>query len=212
MRLSKSVQISEEEIRYINFIAYDALIDFDKKSLPVFSEFNQVIDSSIFILPMQLAAKIGGHAEDWYTIGGDGIVMYVDSTSHYIMLYDERLPGPDIRWTLSKLVYLIKSGASEDRPNTFYYADHSEDIERYNAFAYQFTCPDVVLQECGINEAADIIEYCKIPFSYANIKSRLLKTASKIKSLKLLEEALKKNFRQYIELFTSKHKRCERMQ
>lgn len=205
MRLSKkSRQISEEESRYINFIAYDALIDFGEKSLPVFPEFDRVIDSTIFILPMRTAAKMGGHEEDWYAVGGDGIVMYVSATGHYIILYDDQLPNPDIRWTISKMIYLIKSGTSEDQPNTFCRSD-SDDVDKYNTFAYQFTCPDIVLNECDISEASDIIKYCKIPFAHANIKSRLLKIAVKIKSLKLLEETLKENFRQYIKLM-SKHK------
>lgn len=190
--------LSAEEEKYIKFTAYDALIEFDANQLPVFPEFIQIIDSTIFIFPMQYVARKEGHHEGYFSTGGKGIVIYVRNTGHYIMLYDEQLTPEEIRWTISKLLYLIKSGDLENRPNVFHYADKGERIAHCNSFAYQFTCPDVVLKACGIQEADEIIQHCKIPFTYANIKSRLLKMATNSKSLQFAEKILKKSFSAYI--------------
>ena len=167
----KKYSLTKEEEKFIKFAAYDTLIEFNTKNLPVFPEFCQIIDSTIFIFPMQLVARKKGHAEDYFSTGGSGIVMYVRKTGHYIVLYDEQLPSEQIRWTISKLVYLIKSGRLESKPNIFHYADKGDSLQHCISFAYQFTCPDVILNECGIRNTNEIIEHCKIPFSYANIKS-----------------------------------------
>ncbi len=190
--------LTKEEEKFIKFSAYDALIEFDAKDLPVFPDFCQIIDSTIFIFPMQFVAEKEGHAEDYFSAGGSGVVMYVRETGHYIILYDEQLDSEQIRWTLSKLVYYIKSGNLESCPNIFHYADHGDSLEHCTAFAYQFTCPDIVLHECGIQEANEIIKLCQIPFSYANMKSRLLKMATNSKSLQFAEKILKNNFSEYI--------------
>lgn len=190
--------LTKEEEKFIKFTAYDTLIEFDAKDLPVFPEFCQIIDSTIFIFPMQYVAQKEGHSEDYFSTGGSGIVMYVRETGHYIILYDEQLDSEQIRWTLSKLVYFIKSGNLENYPNIFHYADHGDSLEHCTAFAYQFTCPDIVLHACGIQTADEIIQHCQIPFSYANIKSRLLKMATNSKFLQFAEKILKKNFSEYI--------------
>lgn len=194
----KKYGLTKEEEKFIKFTAYDTLIEFGTKSLPVFPDFCQIIDSTIFIFPMQFVAEKEGHKEDYFSAGGRGIVMYVHKTGHYIILYDEQRPSEEIRWTLSKLIYRIKSGQSESSPNIFHYADQGNSLEHCSAFAYQFTCPDIVLHECGIQKADDIIKHCKIPFSYANMKSRLLKKATAFNSLQFLEKVLKKNFSSYI--------------
>ena len=160
--------LSAEEEKYIKFTAYDALIEFDANQLPVFPEFIQIINSTIFIFPMQYVARKEGHHEGYFSTGGKGIVIYVRNTGHYIMLYDEQLTPEEIRWTISKLLYLIKSGDLENRPNVFHYADKGERIAHCNSFAYQFTCPDVVLKACGIQEADEIIQH------YLPIKESIL--------------------------------------
>ncbi len=205
MHFFKENDLSREEDKYIRFIAYDTLIDFDEKSLPVLSEFDHFINSSILILPMQYVARKGGHEEDYYSSGGKGIVMYVSATEHYIILYDEQMPDAEIRWTLSKLLYLVKSGIAYEKPDVFHYADRPNNEIHCEAFAYQFTCPDAILAECKINSASNIIEHCKIPFSYANIKSKLLETSTRIKSLQLAEKTLINNFQHYIKNFKLEH-------
>lgn len=195
--IHKKDALSKEEEKYIKFTAYDTLIEFETKDLPVFPEFCQIIDSTILIFSMQFVARKEGYDEDYFLIGGRGIAMYVHATGHYIILYDEDQTPEQIRWTISKLIYLIKSGELEKRPNIFFYADY-DNVNQSDSFAYQFTCPDIILQECGIQEASEIIKHCKIPFSYANTKSRLLKMRTDSKSLQFLEKTLKMNFSAYI--------------
>lgn len=199
-RDEKSILSAEEE-KFIKFTAYDALIEFDVTQLPVFPEFCQVIDSTILIFPMQFVAVQEGHPEDYFIHGGSGIVMYVQETRHYIALYDEQMSPEQIRWTISKMIYLIKSGNLEKRPNVFHYADKGEALEFCNSFAYQFTCPDIILNECRFDDANKIIKYCKIPFSYANTKIRLLKMVNTAKSMQFIENILKANFSIYINKF-----------
>ena len=193
--------ISIEEEKYIKFTAYDTLIEFDTTQLPVLPQFCQVIDSTILIFSMQYVARQEGHPKDYFILGGSGIVMYVQETGHYIALYDEDMPPEQIRWTISKLIYLIKSGYLEKRPNIFHYADKGDALEYCNSFAYQFTCPDIILNECGIDDTDKIIKHCKIPFPYANVKSSLLKMVTSAKSLQFVEKTLKTNFSAYINKF-----------
>lgn len=196
--IHKKYTLSEEEKKYIKFTAYDTLIELEIKQLPVFRQFCQIIDSTIFILSMQFVAREEGHDEDYFLIGGRGIVMYVQVTGHYIILFDENQTPEQIRWVIAKLIYLVKSGELKKHPNVFFLADH-DNVGQSEAFAYQFTCPDIILQECGIKNAADIIERCGIPFFHANRKSNLLKLVTYSKSLQFLEKTLKKNFSSYID-------------
>lgn len=197
----KKILLSAEEEKFIKFTAYDTLIELDVNQLPVLPEFCQVIDSTILIFPMQFVAIQEGHAEDYFIHGGSGIVMYVQETGHYIALYDEQMSPEQIRWTISKMIYLIKSGNLEKRPNVFHYADKGDALECCNSFAYQFTCPDIILNECRFDDANKIIKYCKIPFSYANTKIRLLKMVKTAKSMQFIESILKTNFSNYINNF-----------
>ncbi len=193
--------LSAEEEKFIKFTAYDTLIEFDVTQLPVLPEFCQVIDSTILIFPMQFVAIQEGHPEDYFIHGGSGIVMYVQESGHYIALYDEQMSPEQIRWTISKMIYLIKSGNLEKRPNVFHYADKGDSLEYCNSFAYQFTCPDIILNECRFDDANKIIKYCKIPFSCANTKIRLLKMVKSAKSMQFIENILKANFSSYINKF-----------
>ena len=200
MRFFKREKISNEERRYIRFAAYDALLEFNEHSLPVFSDdFCRIVNSSIFIFPMQFIARKEGLSENYFSNVGSGMAMYVDTTGHYIVLYDEELPLSDIRWTIARLVYLIKSGRLKKTPNVFHFSDDCADSDKCDEFAFHFTCPDPILNECNISSASDIIKYCEIPFSFANVKSRLLKTSKNISSIPIIEKALENNFRSYID-------------
>lgn len=198
MRFPKKTKLTKEEDNYIKFAAYEALLELDEHSLPVLPRFSRIINSSIFILPMQLVAQKLGHDKDCFLEAGKGIAMYVSDTKHFIILYDEQLPASDIRWTIARLFYLVKCGELESQPDIFHYSDNMEYIERCDAFAYYFTCPDIILEECSISKASDIIDYCKIPFSYADTKSKSLESAANTKSLQLIGKILKKNFASYI--------------
>ena len=199
MYFFKREKISDEERRYIAFAAYNALLEFGEQSLPVLSDFCRIVNASIFIFPMQFAARKEGLTEDYFSHAGSGMALYVASTGHYIILYDEDLPPSDIRWTIARLIYLIKSGRLEETPNEFHFSDDCADSKKCDEFAYHFTCPDHILKECSISSASDIIKYCESPFSFANIKSRLLKTSRGIPAIPMIEKALDTNFRSYIE-------------
>lgn len=201
MRFTRREPISKEEENYIRFTAYNTLIEFGETSLPVLSEFDQIINSSIFIFSMQSISRKLGHSEDYFSIGDKGIGIYVSMTGHHVLLYNDRLPSYEIRWTIARLLYLVISGKLERQPDMFHFADCHEDMERCDIFAYYFTCPDTILDKCEIRSAADIIAHCKIPFSYADKKSRSLGKAANtsIKSLQSLVEILKENFALFIE-------------
>ena len=122
MRFFKREKISNEERRYIIFAAYDALMEFHEHSLPVLSDdFCRIINSTIFIFPMQFVASQEGLSENYFSNVGSGMALYAASTGHYIILYDEELPSSDIRWTIARLIYLIKSGKLEENPNVFHF-------------------------------------------------------------------------------------------
>lgn len=200
MRFFKREKISNEERRLIVSAAYDALLEFDEHSLPVLSdEFCRIVNSSIFIFPMQFVARKEGLTENYFSNAGSGMALYAATTGHYIILYDENLPGSRIRWTIARLIYLVKSGRLKENPNAFLFSDDCADSDKCDEFAYHFTCPEPILRECHINSASDIIKYCEIPFSFANIKSRLLKTSKNMPSMPALETALEANFRLYID-------------
>lgn len=199
MRSSKKEKITKEELLYIKLAAYSALLEFNEHILPVLSDFNQIINSSVYILSMQVISHKLGNKENCFSEAGKGLAIYVSESRHYIILYDDQLPSPDIRWTIARLLYLVWSEKLKDRPDIFHYMDNIEDTERCDAFAYYFTCPDIILEECGIHSASEIIQYCEIPFSYAYLKSRLLCTAATSKLLQPIEEILKKDFASDIE-------------
>ena len=207
MRFSKRESISKEEENYIRFTAYDALVEFGERSLPVLSEFDRIIHSTIFIFSMQSISRRLGHNEDYFSIGDKGIGIYVSLTGHHVLLYNDKLPSFEIRWTIARLLYLVISGKLEKEPDMFHYADCPEDMERCDLFACYFTCPDIILDTCEIHSASDIINYCGIPFSYADKKSRALEKAANtnIQSLQPIEEILKNHFAMFIE-HKSKHK------
>lgn len=199
MRFPTKDNLTKEEHIYLKFAAYSALIDFGEHVLPVLSSFSQIINSSVYILPMQLISQKLGYEGNCFSEAGDGLAVYITETGHYIVLFDEQSASPDIRWTIARLLYLVWSGRLKDQPDIFHYTDNIEDTVRCDIFAYYFTCPDIILKECSINNASDIIEYCGIPFFNADIKSKLLCTAANSKSLQLIEEILKTNFASDIE-------------
>ena len=199
MRFSTKENLTKEEHIYLKFAAYSALIDFGEHVLPVLADFSQIINSSIYILPMQLISQKLGYEGNCFSEAGDGLAVYITETGHYIILFDEQSSSPDIRWTIARLFYLVWTGRLKDQPDVFHYTDNIEDTARCDIFAYYFTCPDIILKECSISNASDIIEYCGIPFSNADIKSRLLSTAADSKSLQLIEEILKTDFASDIE-------------
>lgn len=193
----KNAALSEEGEKYVKFTANDTLAELEIEQLHVFHQFYQIIDSTIFIFSMQFVTRKEGYEEDYFLIGGRGMAMYVEITGHYIILFNENQTEEQIRWTISRLIHLVKSGDLKKRPNEFLLADY-DGVNQSDAFAYQITRPDIILTECGIQKADDIIKHCRIPFFRANRKSSLLELVMPSKLLKVLEKNLKKKFYSYI--------------
>lgn len=61
MRSSKNENITKEEHLYIKLAAYSALIEFNQHILPVLSNFNQIINSTVYILSMQMISQKLGY-------------------------------------------------------------------------------------------------------------------------------------------------------
>lgn len=192
MHFYRKEALSEEEQRYIKYLAYNSLVTtVDEKQLPVLSSFPALYSSNIFILSRQ---HMGG--PDNFKSCGDGAVMYVSATDHYCILYDEELPESKIRWIVAKLLYFVECGIANESPNSFCRV-YSDDMHT-DAFAYQLTCPDVILKECQILTPEEIITYCRIPFEYAYNKARLLCRNESERIFHLLDDILLKNFRAFI--------------
>ena len=90
MRFSTKENLTKEEHIYLKFAAYSALIDFGEHVLPVLPDFSQIINSSIYILPMQLISQKLGYEGNCFSEAGDGLAVYITETGHYIILFDEQ--------------------------------------------------------------------------------------------------------------------------
>lgn len=200
--------LSKEEKKYMQFLAYDALVELNEKSLPVMEKYASAYKHGIRICSMQYAAADFGENEDYFILDGfsECFVVYVKRADHYLILYNENLPPDKRRWYISRAIALIKLGIPDNSPNEYF--SIQRDIIHSDEFSYYFTCPDVVLSECNIKNSSDIIRYCKIPFSYANKKSYRLTKATSSKTFQTLEKMLKRNFSSFIEAYIKNDKNC----
>ena len=150
---------------------------------------------------MQYAATDRGESEDYLILEGcsECFALYVANSDHYLILYNEELPQDTRRWYISRAIALIKLGMLDNSPNEFF--SIQRDVIHSEEFSYYFTCPDVILGECNIKNSSDIIKYCRIPFPYANKKSRYLAKATVSKTFRTLEEMIKRNFSAFIQSF-----------
>ena len=189
MSFIKREKLSKEERKYLKFAAYDALIEWDEHSLPVSDDYHQKAKYDILVLPMQFVSLRLGHEETYFSDLGkfysDCICMYVSTTKHFIILYNEHLQPDERRWNISKGLSLIKLGVLESSPDTFISVHYDE--LRSDEFTYFYTCPDIILNECKISSASEILMHCDIPFIYANRKEGFLKRLIPSKSLKFIE-------------------------
>lgn len=197
----KKNTLSKEEKKYMQFLAYDMLVELNENSLPVMEEYLSACRNGIRIYSMQFAAAQCGEAEDHFILDGcsECFALSVDYADHYLILYNEELPLDKRRWCIARAIALIKLGILDNSPNEYF--SIQRDVIHSTEFSYYFTCPDVILNECGIKKSTDIIKYCKIPFSYANKKSQYMAKATPSKAFRMLEEVIKKNFSAFIQVF-----------
>lgn len=205
MLFFKKTKLSKEEKKYMQFLAYDTLVELNEISLPVIDQYASAYEHGIRIYSMQYAAQQLGEKEDYFLLEGcsECFAEYVGGTEHYLILYNDHLPADKRRWYISKAIALIRLGLLDNSPNEFFsiqrHTTHSDE------FSYYFTCPDVVLSECNIFNPSDIIKYCCIPFFYANRKSMYLARSNPSKSLRRLDEIIKTNFSPFIHKKTALH-------
>lgn len=202
----KKNALSKEEKKYMQFLAYDMLVELNENSLPVIKEYTSAYEHGIRICSMQAAAAQCGENEDYFILTGcsECFAVYVGRADHYLILYNEELPPNKRRWYISRAIALIKLGMLDNSPNEYF--SIQRDVIHSDAFSYYFTCPDVILSECDIKNSSDIIKYCDIPFSYANKKSLYMTKVTSSKTFRTLEEMIKKNFASFIQVFSSKNR------
>lgn len=198
MLFFKKKSLTKEEQKYMQYLAYDTLVELSEHSLPVIEEYTSACEHGIKIVSMQYAASCSGKPEDFFILGDctECFALYVGRTDHYLILFNEELPPDQRRWYISKALAMIKLGMLDDTPNEFFSIER--DPLHSDEFSYFFTCPDIILEECDIKSPSDIIRYCNIPFANANKKSRYLAKVSSSKAFRTLEETIKKNFSAFI--------------
>lgn len=203
MRFTKQ-EITPEKQELMKLSAYDALIQLEQEQLPVNTMGIDPKKSNIFILPAQLIADKASRRKKYIASCKSGYVMYTGGTDeHYVLLYDENETDENIRWIIAKLLSYIKLGIARQYPKKYLPVNFLPD-EEYEEFAYQFTCPDIILRECNIISTEDIFKQCKIPLKNAKGKSGRISLENTISCFcSSLEKKLKENFSQFIKFFLS---------
>ncbi len=197
----KKNTLSREEKKYMQFLAYDLLVELNENALPVINKYASAYKHGFHIYSMQAVAAQFGEAEDYFILPGcsECFALYVGDSDHYLILYNEELPLDKRRWYISRALALIKFGMLDNSPNEYF--SIQRDVIHSEEFSYHFTCPDIILDECDIKSSSDIIKYCNIPFFYANKKSRYLAKATASKTFRTLEKMIKRNFSAFIQGF-----------
>lgn len=181
--------------------AYNALAEYKITSLPV--TLHDIRESKIYISSWQRYFRTDSKPMYFDTNLRNGAVMSLgeNSNMHYVIFYDGNLTEPTRNWIIAKLIYYIRSGFADENPHKYITCDASHQAE---IFATYFTCPDIVLEECNILSAEDIMEYCQVPFSVAERKARYLKNGHNKFIYSALENLVKEKFELYINNFCKK--------
>ena len=169
-------KINLEEAKEICIRAYEALIKYDITELPIPITYQP----DILAVPIQVFA-MECHMSNRRAVRDceyRGIVYYADEVNKYVILYNDEDPIELRRWEVALGIGYIEMWKelqlSRQMERTYIALKNSQ--LAVDEFAYYFTCPDLVLQECGIRTPEDIIEFCSIPFNNAREKSKRLKT------------------------------------
>lgn len=196
----KGKKLSLEEESFIKFSAYNALIEYEEAWLPVNDRIWNKSQYDIFYIPIKYYGMQEYNDENYFSwIGPEyekGFGRYISSTGHYLLFYNDNLSYEEQHWQTAKLIALARLHILDDNPDMYYKIDDRD--PKLEAFAYFYTCPDIILNECHICTAADIITYCRIPFPYANYKSQNLKEQNMSKAFQHMENILKENFAEFI--------------
>lgn len=167
-----------EEAKEICMKAYEALIKYDISMLPAPVEFIP----GILIVSIQVFATACNMSEEKAIrqCGHRGIVYYADEVDKYVILYNYNDPIELRRWIITLGIGYIELwkelNLSHLMKRTYISLNNSH--RTIDEFAYSFTGPDIVLEECEMNTVEEIIAFCGIPFNHAREKFKRLKIES----------------------------------
>lgn len=197
MLFYKRGQLSKNVLELAKMASYDMLMAIKAASLPVEFDALTLTQSHIYILPIQYFVQASRLSENHFDFLGSGGTMYLEESGKYCILYDESETEENQRWTLAVLISYIKLGFLDPYPYQYMTLNS---IELQNEeFAYQLTCPDIILRECGILEGDRIFSACKIPLKNALAKSKHLRLRKESSLFSSVETIIKNNFKKFID-------------
>lgn len=190
--------------RLIKLSAYDALMKFNVRTLPVdpINLLNSRDDISLYSYSFFQSA-VGATLKDITTsFGPYGAAIYVREYKKYFLYYNDMSSIAFVRWTLIRLLGAIELGSVDSI--SFFIIGYRDDGD-CDTFAYYFAAPDVILKAVGISSPEEIMQNCQIPFDKAYRKSKNLKF-SLIERKTYYDKILRFNFDDYIDSCKNKIK------
>lgn len=183
--------------RLIKLSAYDALMKFNVRSLPI-DPLNLLYSrNDIVLYSYSFFQSLAGVTLEDVTIsfGSYGAAIYKREYNKYFLYYNDTLSISFVRWTLARLLGAIELGSVD---SISFFVMGGKDGGDCDTFAYYFTAPDVILKSAGISTPESIMQNCQIPFDKAYRKSKNLKF-SIIERKTYIDKILRFNFDDYIE-------------
>ena len=204
----ENIKRVHEENAIIKSLAYDALIEYGINSLPV--SIQDCESSEFFIFSWQQYLRTNEKPIYCDITKYDGLIMSLSKKDkkRYVIFYNEKLPLVSKQWIVARLLYYARCDIADNHPGVFFPYDCLPESEE---FAYQFMCPDVVLETSGIVSAEDIMRYCQVPFGVALRKARYFKNGHDNFIFPALEKVVQKNFGLFFKNFFAKGEHSIRM-
>lgn len=182
--------------KHIKISAYNSLIESKINSLPVDPVVAIKSRGDARLFGLTFYRHYGWDEKDFQkAFGAYGAAIYSESTKKYFITYNDEIPKPYVRWTLSSLLAAIELDLVD---NTKYFSVTYRDSDDPDLFAQYFTAPDVILHSINTTHPEEIMEYCNIPFDKAYRKSQSLKFSWANKK-PMIDKILRFVFDDYIE-------------
>lgn len=183
----------------ITTLAYNALLDYDVKELPVMPKEIFRKSEDVYLISEQTYAVRNGYSfEKVHKEMGDWAVAC--HNEHYYIYYNRDCSEYEVRWILSNALACIELDLVNLPLSSSGFYSSINGSKKTEEFTYVFTAPDTVLKHCGITSAEDVIKYCKIPFQRAFKKSRLL-LQRRLKRQHAIDRLLLNNFQGFIQTY-----------